>query len=138
MALAAVGFTTIVLVPFLKYPANPPGIGDPDTITRRTVLYLMLLTFSFLATALGWQVARASSRRWPRALAVPATVIAYVAAVGIAYVAFPGLTDKVDLSATLLWRFRLASLGGQAALWSVLGLTLGALLERRSPVAAHG
>src|SRR5439155_2734738 len=30
--LAAAGFVTIFLVPFCKYPANPPAVGDPDTI----------------------------------------------------------------------------------------------------------
>ena len=32
--------------------------------------------------------------------------------------------------ATLLWRFRLASLGTQAVLWTTLGLLFGALTER--------
>lgn len=130
LATAAIGFATVVLVPFLKYPANPPGVGDPATITRRTLLYVMLVAVSVLATALGWQVGRAAAARWRPSLAVPVTALVYVAVIGIAFAAFPGLTDKVDMPATLVWRFRLASLGGQVALWSVLGLTLGSLLER--------
>lgn len=34
--LAAGAYLTIVLVPFTKYPANPPTICNPDTIGRRT------------------------------------------------------------------------------------------------------
>jgi predicted cobalt transporter CbtA len=130
LVMAAIGFATIVLIPFLKYPANPPTVGDPDTITRRTLLYLTMLAFSLGATVLTWRFASTVARRWGRSVAVPATVTLYAVVVGIAFTAFPAFTDKVDLSATLLWRFRLASLGGQLALWSVLGLTMGALLDR--------
>jgi hypothetical protein len=35
------------------------------------------------------------------------------------------------LSATLLWRFRLASLGTQLVMWTTIGLLFGALAERR-------
>ena len=34
--LAACAFVVVFLVPFVKYPANPPSVGDPDTITKRT------------------------------------------------------------------------------------------------------
>src|SRR3984957_7715952 len=34
--LAAISFVTIVLVPNLKYPANPPAVGNPETIGLRT------------------------------------------------------------------------------------------------------
>src|SRR5690242_9960248 len=33
--LGLLGFTAVYLVPFLKYPPNPPSIGDPDTIQYR-------------------------------------------------------------------------------------------------------
>src|SRR6266550_517717 len=41
--LALAGFVVVELVPFLKYPANPPSVGDPDTIGRRTLLYLAMI-----------------------------------------------------------------------------------------------
>jgi Probable cobalt transporter subunit (CbtA) len=34
--LAASGFIAVYVVPNLKYPANPPAVGDPDTIGQRT------------------------------------------------------------------------------------------------------
>jgi predicted cobalt transporter CbtA len=131
IVLSAIGFGTIVLVPFLKYPANPPTVGDPATITRRTVLYLAMVAFSIGATVLTWRVASFASSRWARPRAVPAAVLLYVVAIGTAFAAFPPFTDTVPLSATLMWRFRLDSLAGQAGLWSVLGLTLGGLLSTR-------
>ena len=39
--LAAAAFVVVFLVPFVKYPANPPAVGDPDTITKRTAAYLV-------------------------------------------------------------------------------------------------
>ena len=33
------GFLALYLVPFLKYPANPPAVGDGDTIGQRAGLY---------------------------------------------------------------------------------------------------
>ena len=33
--IAAAGFIGLYLVPYLKYPANPPAIGHPDTIRAR-------------------------------------------------------------------------------------------------------
>src|SRR5436190_20161298 len=47
--LALAGYTIVFAVPFLKYPANPPGVGDPDTIGRRTALYLAAIAVSVLS-----------------------------------------------------------------------------------------
>src|SRR5580698_1684810 len=39
--LALLGFVTIVLVPQLKYPANPPAVGNPETIGIRTATFFL-------------------------------------------------------------------------------------------------
>src|SRR5262249_21982738 len=36
------GFLAVVLVPFVKYPANPPSVGNPDTIGYRTELFFLM------------------------------------------------------------------------------------------------
>ena len=37
-------FLGAVLLPFLKYPPNPPGVGaDPSTLTERTLAYLAMV-----------------------------------------------------------------------------------------------
>ena len=38
----------VYLVPFLKYPANPPAVGDPDTLGKRTTLYFLMMLLSVL------------------------------------------------------------------------------------------
>ena len=47
--LAATGFVAIYLVPNLKYPANPPSVGDPETIGARTALYFLMIAISLAA-----------------------------------------------------------------------------------------
>jgi hypothetical protein len=54
--LAIAGFVSIVLVPTLKYPANPPAVGNPETIGIRTAAYFLLIVFSVAATVLAIQV----------------------------------------------------------------------------------
>src|SRR5579872_4132547 len=47
--LAATGFVAIYLVPNLKYPANPPAVGEPETIGFRTALYFVMIAISLAA-----------------------------------------------------------------------------------------
>src|ERR1700678_4641794 len=61
--LAAMGFVAIVLVPTLKYPANPPSVGNPETIGVRTAAFFLLIVFSIAAMVLALQVRRRLSIR---------------------------------------------------------------------------
>ena len=45
---ALAGFCGAFLLPFFKYPANPPAVGNPDTIGHRTTLYLMMILISLV------------------------------------------------------------------------------------------
>ena len=126
VGLAAAGFVAVFLLPFLKYPANPPAVGDPDTIGRRTALYLLAVAWSLVATWGGWRAWRAFVARGLGVhQAVPATAAAWVALAAIGLVLLPANTDPVAAPATLIWQFRLATLAGAATLWSVLGMTFG-------------
>ena len=135
--LAAVAFATVFVVPWLKYPPNPPAVGDPDTIDERTALYLVVLAWSVVATWAAWRL-----HRWLRArgaedhVRATGTAAAWVAIVAIGFVALPGTPDEVTAPATLVWRFRLASLGGAAAFWAVFGATCGWLGHRAEAEAA--
>ena len=57
LVMAASAFVVVYLVPFLKYPANPPSVGESDTIGRRTGLYLLMVVLSllFAAAGCGWR-----------------------------------------------------------------------------------
>ena len=129
--LALAGFVALVLVPGLKYPANPPAVGNADTIGVRTGLYFLMLAISLGATALATLLAQRLSGRlgaWNAGLAAAAF---FVVAVGAAYAALPSVDEVPEhFSAALLWRFRMASWGIQAVLWATIGLVFGALTER--------
>ncbi|MFJ8002126.1 CbtA family protein [Streptomyces sp. NPDC096310] len=129
---AGAAFTTVCLVPFLKYPAAPPAVGSPDTIGRRTTLFFLMILLSVLLAVIAVIAGRRLAPRlgnWNASLAAGG---GYVAVVAVACLVLPGNTDAVPASfpAALLWEFRLASLGVQALLWTAFGLIFGVLAER--------
>ena len=125
---AATAFVVVYLVPFAKFPPNPPAVGDPDTINERTLLYVAILAWSIAAA---WLAARVSGWLRRRDLADPVRLstvaVAWVVTVAVGYVVLPGSPDVVTAPATLVWRFRLASAGGTLALWAVTGVVFGLL-----------
>src|ERR1700689_3372264 len=52
--IAVSGLVAVYIVPNLKYPANPPSVGDPDTIGLRTGLYFSMIAFSLAAMIAAW------------------------------------------------------------------------------------
>ena len=44
--LAGIMWITIYLIPFLKYPANPPTVGDGETVVLRAILYISFILIS--------------------------------------------------------------------------------------------
>ncbi|MEV3872329.1 CbtA family protein [Streptomyces sp. NPDC049906] len=125
------GLVAVYVVPFLKYPANPPAVGADDSVGRRTTLYLLMLVLSVLlavgAVILGRRLA-------PRLGTWHATVAAgacWVLAVGLALAFLPSVEEMpADFPATVVWEFRLAALAVQATLWTAFGLLFGELAER--------
>ena len=128
--LASAAFIALVLVPELKYPANPPAIGAPETIGARTALYFAMLAVSLLAMILAVTLAPSLAARlgpWNGAL-LAATVFAAVA--GLAALALPAVDEvPAGFPANTLWNFRLASIGARAVLWSTLGLAFGGMAQ---------
>ncbi|MFI5861088.1 CbtA family protein [Streptomyces sp. NPDC051546] len=137
-ALVAGGlFVTVNLVPFLKYPANPPAVGDPDTVVRRTTLFILMIALSVLLASIALIVGRRLAPRLGNWNASIVASVAFVVAIGIAYAALPGINEvPADFPAALIWKFRLSSLGIQVALWSTFGLAFGFLAERALVPAA--
>ncbi len=134
---AALGFVTLILVPQIKYPANPPSVGEPDTIAVRTALYFTMIALSVIAAVAATSTARGLARRlggWNSAMIGG---VAYLIAVAAAIFILPPVNEvPADFSATTLWNFRLCSLGIQALLWTSFGLIFGVLAERQlSPIS---
>jgi predicted cobalt transporter CbtA len=129
--LALGGFLAIVLVPGLKYPANPPSVGDPETIGERTRLFFLMLSASVAAMVLATILFRRTVARlgaWNAALAAAGCFLAIMLVVQFL---LPDINEVPKaFPAVLLWRFRLASLGLQLVLWGTIGLLFGWLTER--------
>jgi hypothetical protein len=128
--LAGVLFVSVVLVPFLKYPANPPAVGNPETIGERTALYGMMVAISLLSLIAAVRVPRLVPHRpsWAQPAAAAGSFVVLVA---VAFVVLPGFAEAPpDFPANLLWDFRLAALGTQVALWATLGGVFAAVTER--------
>ncbi|MEU7599583.1 CbtA family protein [Streptomyces sp. NPDC041003] len=132
-ALTAAGaFATVYLVPFLKYPATPPAVGNPDTIGQRTTLFFLMILLSVLlgvgAIILGRRLAPRLGN-WNATLAASG---AFVVAAALAFVFLPDNSDAVQpgFPAALLWEFRVASLAVQLVLWAVFAVVFGVLAQR--------
>ncbi len=140
--LAAMGFVAVYLVPTLKYPANPPSVGDPDTIGIRTGLYFSMIALSLIAMIAAGKLRLVLLDRlggWNAALAAGAFYLVMVVAAGLL---LPGIDEVPEqFPAVLLWQFRVASFGAQLIMWTSIGLAFGALAERllvpRPPVPAR-
>jgi hypothetical protein len=129
--LALGGYVVVYVVPFLKYPANPPAVGNPDTINERTATYFGMVALSaalaISATSLG---RRLTSRlgAWNSALVGGA---AFVVTIAVVQFLLPTINEVPDaFPATVLWNFRIASLGTQLVMWTTLGLLFGPLVAR--------
>ena len=129
--LAGMVFVAIVLVPTLKYPANPPLVGSPDTIGMRTATFFLLMAFSIAAMILAVQIGRHLSHRygaWNGSLLATGL---FVVLMSVVFHLLPVIDEVPDgFPATLMWRFRIASLEIQAVMWTTLGLLFGWLTER--------
>ncbi len=132
LILAGIMFFVIFLIPALKYPANPPAVGDPETIEYRESLYLGMLVisgFSALGVALLYrklgQKHSGSSK-----IIVP---IIYAVIIALAYVILPANPDEITISSDLLMNFRIVSTLTMGIFWGILGMAVGSFWDKTKP-----
>ncbi|MBF6468014.1 CbtA family protein [Nocardia beijingensis] len=129
LALGVAGWAAIVAVPFFKYPANPPAVGDPDTINERTLLWVAAVVLGLVAVGAAVAVFTALRGQLPTFRLIGG-VAAFVLVTTLGYILLPGVNEvSADFPATLLWQFRVASLAETATLWACLALGFAALSE---------
>jgi hypothetical protein len=129
--MAAGAFVVLYLVPFIKYPANPPSVGDPDTIGKRTALYLIMILISVLAAIAAVRLRKLLAERWSGSTATLVAGLAYLLLVIVAGALLPSINEvPKTFPAVTLFRFREASLGMQAVIWTTIGLVFGVTAER--------
>lgn len=126
--MAALGYVSVVLVPFLKYPANPPAVGHGETIGLRTQMFFVMMALSLIAMVIAVAVARGGNERWRGGILGGAV---YLVLVTLAGQVLPAINEvPAGFPGDLLWQFRTISLVIQAVLWAAIGLIFGQLVHR--------
>jgi len=131
---------SVAWFPFLKYPANPPGVGEAETVGYRQALYIGFIGLSVVGTALALGVFRLLSRPAGasepgrgRGLWVMAGYVIYAVAI---YAGLPATPDPVEMPADLVWTFRLISFAGLIVFWISLAGVFGWFARAPSPALA--
>ena len=136
--LALAAFVTISLVPFLKYPPNPPAVGSAATVDQRTVLFFAMIAIAMVALLAAARVRAQYLERLGPWNATIAAGAAFVALVALAQIILPDLQETpAGFPADVLFEFRVVALGLSAVLWLTIGLAFGAAVERLLAPAAR-
>ncbi|RSD14199.1 CbtA family protein [Amycolatopsis eburnea] len=131
LLLTAGAFAVVFLVPFLKYPANPPAVGQPGTIGARTELYFGFVAVSLLAGILATVFGRKLADRFGAWNGFLLAAAGYLVVIGVVAWLMPAVDEvPAEFPASTLWSFRTASVGTQVTLWLALGLAFGAFAEK--------
>jgi predicted cobalt transporter CbtA len=131
ISLSGAIFVGAFMIPFLKYPAQPPSVGDPSTIRERTAAYFTLVALSLLVLLFAWLAARTLKTRGvgaPRRRLMVGGGL--VLAMAVLFLALPPGPSAEGFPSGVLWAFRFSSLGTQLVFWAGLGLLFGWLCVR--------
>jgi predicted cobalt transporter CbtA len=126
---AGVAYWLVGLAPFLKYPANPPGVGDPETITYRQTLFVLFWVLSVGGVLVAGWAYRLLRGRTSKAGVWTITLGVYAVYMIGLFLLMPPNPDPVHTPPELLTSFRALSLLGLTLFWLVLGTTFGLLLR---------
>ena len=124
--LAGIMWFVLFLMVALKYPANPPAVGDPETIYYREILYvayIMISGFAALGMAVIWIKTNMNSKR----IIIP---LIYAAIMVTAFAVMPSNPDKIVISMDLIQTFRILSAITIGIFWGILGITFGSLWDK--------
>lgn len=137
LCLAGLALAVHGIVPGLIVPANPPGVGSPETVDQRTITYLAVIVLGcvFVRAVFGLHAAMVD-----KGLAPELRLLATVAAVGagaIVVLAVPHVNEKIAsaVPAGLIWDFRIGSLAELASMWGTIGMVHGFLIHRARTTA---
>ncbi len=121
---AFAGFVSVALVPFLKYPASPPAVGNAETIGSRTGLYFLYLLISVAVAVASVVLANRLWRDRGAYVALLAGGSLFLVVTVVSGQLLPTVNELGDFPADILWYFRRAALLTQATMWGVIGVAL--------------
>ena len=123
--LAAIMWLVIFLIPFLKYPANPPTVGDADTVVLRQTLYLLFIAISGFS-AVGFFVLYKKLQNKKKGFAF----IGYAVFITAVFFIMPPSPDEVTAPMDLVNGFRTMSIVAVSTFWVAEAIILGALWQK--------
>lgn len=130
LIVAGIMWFVLFLIPALKYPANPPAVGDPETIYYRQSLYVAFLVISgFSALGLAFLYRKMGALNIKKAI-IP---VAYAAIISGAYLAMPANPDPINAPMDLVLGFRITSAITISVFWGLLGVIFGTFWDKLNP-----
>jgi predicted cobalt transporter CbtA len=130
LIVAGIMWFVLFLMPALKYPANPPAVGDPETIYYRQSLYVAFLAISGFSTlGLAFLYRKMGALNIKKAI-IPA---AYAAIISGAYLAMPANPDPINAPMDLLMGFRITSAITISMFRGLLGVIFGTFWNKLNP-----
>jgi len=124
LILSGLMWFTIFVIPFLKYPANPPTVGEAETVMMRGILFLSFIAISGLGSVAFYQVYKKLQNKKILAFA------GYAVFISITFFLMPENPDEITAPMELVDGFRGASFVAVTIYWLTLGLILGGFIEK--------
>jgi len=128
IVLAGMMWSALYLIPFLKYPANPPTVGDGETVVLRAILYLSFIAISGIGVISFYQLSKKfkNNKKF-------VALIGYGLFITIVFVVMPENPDEITTPMNLVNEFRIMSVLGITSFWISIGIILGFLWHRLKP-----
>ena len=129
LILACIMWAVLYFIPFLKYPANPPTVGEPDTIAFRASTYALFVALSGFS-AVGFTIfyKKVKNKRF-------LAFVGYAGFMAIMFVIMPPNPDPIKTPMELVNGFRAISAGTMTAYWIANGIILGWMWKKAKPDA---
>ena len=128
LILAGIMWLTLYVIPFLKYPANPPTVGDGETVMLRAILYLSFIAISGFG-AVGFYQLTKKLKNNKKLVAL----LGYGVFISAVFFAMPENPDEITAPMNLVNEFRFMSVLGVTSFWASVGIILGLFWRKLSP-----
>ena len=129
LLLSVIMWAVLYFIPFLKYPANPPTVGDPATIAFRSATYALFVAISGLG-AIGFSriYKKLETKKF-------LAFVGYAGFMGLVYVIMPPNPDPIKTSMDIVNGFREISTATMTIYWIANGAILGWMWKKVKPDA---
>ena len=128
IVLAGMMWFSLYLIPFLKYPANPPTVGDGETVVLRAILYLSFIAISGIGVLVFYQLSKKLNNNKKLA-----ALIGYGVFITVVFITMPENPDEITAPMNLVNEFRIMSVLGVSSFWISIGIILGFFWYRLNP-----